>query len=78
MQIGGAALGVRNLELAESAFREAVALDPQMVDGWVMIARSEPWPAMRPGPDRRWPTGWRSIPASRIWRRCSGRSGHSG
>ena len=39
MQIGGAALGVRNLELAESAFREAVALDPQMVDGWVMIAR---------------------------------------
>jgi predicted CXXCH cytochrome family protein len=39
LQIGGAALGLRNLELAEAAFREAVALDPQLVDGWVMIAR---------------------------------------
>ena len=29
----------RNLEVAEAAFREAVALDPQLVDGWAMIAR---------------------------------------
>jgi predicted CXXCH cytochrome family protein len=39
MQIGGAALGMRNLDLAESAFREAVALDPQRVEAWVMLAR---------------------------------------
>ena len=39
MQIGGAALGARNLQVAESAFREAVDLDPQMVEGWGMIAR---------------------------------------
>ena len=30
---------MRNLEVAEAAFREAVALDPQLVDGWAMIAR---------------------------------------
>ena len=39
LQIGGAALAGRNLEVAEAAFREAVALDPQLVDGWAMIAR---------------------------------------
>ena len=39
MQIGGAALGARNVEVADSAFREAVALDPQLVDAWAMIAR---------------------------------------
>jgi Tfp pilus assembly protein PilF len=39
LQIGGAALTGRNLEVAEAAFREAVALDPQLVDGWVMVAR---------------------------------------
>ena len=39
LQIGGAALTMRDLRLAESAFREAVSLDPQLVDGWVMIAR---------------------------------------
>jgi predicted CXXCH cytochrome family protein len=39
LQIGGAALGMRNLRVAESAFREAISLDPQLVDGWVMIAR---------------------------------------
>ena len=39
LQIGGAALAGRNLEVAVAAFREAVALDPQLVDGWAMIAR---------------------------------------
>ncbi len=39
LQVGGAALQMRNLELAEGAFGEAVALDPQLVDGWAMIAR---------------------------------------
>ena len=39
MQIAGAALGMRNLPAAEAAFGEAVTLDPQLVDGWIMIAR---------------------------------------
>jgi predicted CXXCH cytochrome family protein len=39
LQIGGAALTARNLGLAQAAFREAVGLDPQLVDGWVMIVR---------------------------------------
>ncbi len=39
MQIGGAALALRNLPAAESAFREAVDLDPQLADAWAMIAR---------------------------------------
>jgi predicted CXXCH cytochrome family protein len=39
LQIGGAALGARNVEVADNAFREAVTLDPQLVDAWAMIAR---------------------------------------
>lgn len=39
LQIGGAALAQRNVAVAERAFGEAVALDPQLVDGWAMIAR---------------------------------------
>jgi hypothetical protein len=39
LQIAGAALSSRNFDLAETAFREAVSLDPQLVDGWVMIIR---------------------------------------
>lgn len=39
MAIGGAALVQRNLRAAEQAFREAVRLDPQAVQGWVTIAR---------------------------------------
>ena len=39
MQAAGAALGMRNFAAAEAAFGEAVALDPQLVDGWAMIAR---------------------------------------
>ncbi len=39
LQIAGVALVDRNFRLAEAAFREAVALDPQLVDGWIMIAR---------------------------------------
>ncbi len=39
LQIAGTALVGRNFPLAEAAFREAVELDPQLVDGWIMIAR---------------------------------------
>jgi hypothetical protein len=39
LQIGGAALAGRNLHLAEAAFREAVTLDPQLIDAWSMIVR---------------------------------------
>jgi hypothetical protein len=39
LQVGGAALGTRNVPVADAAFREAVDLDPQLVDGWIMIAR---------------------------------------
>jgi predicted CXXCH cytochrome family protein len=39
LQIGGAALTSRNWPLAISAFREAVALDPQLVDAWAMLVR---------------------------------------
>ena len=39
MQIGGAALASRSLDVADSAFGEAVALDPQLVHAWAMLAR---------------------------------------
>ncbi len=39
LQIAGAALANRNFAIADAAFREAVSLDPQLVDGWVMIVR---------------------------------------
>ncbi|MFO1209645.1 MAG: multiheme c-type cytochrome [Amaricoccus sp.] len=39
MQMAGAALQTRNLPAAEAAFREAVAMDPQLVAGWSMIAQ---------------------------------------
>jgi predicted CXXCH cytochrome family protein len=39
MQMAGVALGARNLQAAEAAFRAAVGMDPQLVDGWAMIAR---------------------------------------
>ncbi len=39
MQMAGAALQGRNLPAAEAAFRSAVAMDPQLVDGWAMIAQ---------------------------------------
>jgi predicted TPR repeat methyltransferase len=39
MQVGGAALSLRDLQAAERAFGEAADLDPQMVDAWAMIAR---------------------------------------
>jgi predicted CXXCH cytochrome family protein len=39
LQIGGAALTARNFELARAAFGEAVAMDPQLVDGWTMVVR---------------------------------------
>ncbi|MCB1992864.1 MAG: tetratricopeptide repeat protein, partial [Geminicoccaceae bacterium] len=39
LQIAGTALVSRNFPLAEAAFREAVTLDPQLVDAWIMIAR---------------------------------------
>jgi tetratricopeptide (TPR) repeat protein len=39
MQVGGAALAMRDLQSATGAFREAVDLDPQLVEAWAMIAR---------------------------------------
>lgn len=39
LALGGAALTMRNLQAAEAAFREAVRMDPQLVDGWRMIIR---------------------------------------
>lgn len=39
LQIGGAALTTRNFKRALGAFREAVALDPQLVDAWTMVIR---------------------------------------
>jgi tetratricopeptide (TPR) repeat protein len=39
MAIAGTALTFRRFREAESAFAEAVRLDPQLVDAWVMIAR---------------------------------------
>ena len=38
-QIAGAGLTMRNWSLALQGFREAVALDPQLVDGWSMIVQ---------------------------------------
>ena len=39
MVIAGTALVLRNLPVAERAFREAVLMDPQRVEAWAMIAR---------------------------------------
>ncbi|WP_424931951.1 tetratricopeptide repeat protein [Amaricoccus macauensis] len=39
LQMAGMALTMRNFAAAESAFREVVTLDAQMVDAWVMLAR---------------------------------------
>lgn len=39
MVLGGAALVLRNPVAAERAFREAVQLDPQLVEAWRMIVR---------------------------------------
>jgi hypothetical protein len=39
MAIGGVALALRNVAAGNQAFREAVAMDPQLVEGWIMIAR---------------------------------------
>ncbi|NNG02859.1 MAG: tetratricopeptide repeat protein [Inquilinus sp.] len=36
---GGTALVMRNPQAAEAAFREAVRLDPQLIQAWVMIVR---------------------------------------
>ncbi len=39
LQIAGAGLTMRNWSLALDGFSEAVALDPQLVDGWSMIVQ---------------------------------------
>lgn len=39
LQMGGAALTVRDLPTAASAFAEATRLDPQLVDAWIMQVR---------------------------------------
>jgi cytochrome c-type biogenesis protein CcmH/NrfG len=37
--LGGTALSMRSAAAARAAFREAVTLDPQAVDAWVMLVR---------------------------------------
>jgi predicted CXXCH cytochrome family protein len=39
LQIGGAGLTMRDWRLAERAFGEAAALDPQLVEAWIMVVR---------------------------------------
>ncbi|WP_198670695.1 multiheme c-type cytochrome [Oceanicella sp. SM1341] len=39
LQLGGMALTMRNIPAANRAFREAVTLDPQRVEAWVMLSR---------------------------------------
>ena len=39
LRIGGMALTMRDWEGALAAFREAVTLDPQLVDAWSMLVR---------------------------------------
>ena len=39
LTIAGTALVQRKFPAAEQAFAEAVRMDPQLVDGWVMLAR---------------------------------------
>lgn len=39
LQLGGMALTMRNFPAAEAAFREAVAMDPQLIDAWSILAR---------------------------------------
>ena len=39
MTIGGTALARRDSTVAERAFSEAVAMDPQLADGWFILAR---------------------------------------
>lgn len=39
LKLGGTAPVMRNPAAAEAAFREAVHLDPQRTDAWVMLVR---------------------------------------
>lgn len=39
MVLGGMALTTRNIPAAKSAFREVVRMDPQNIEGWVMLTR---------------------------------------
>lgn len=39
LTLGALALRLRNVPAAQAAFREAVELDPQLVDGWVTLVR---------------------------------------
>jgi tetratricopeptide (TPR) repeat protein len=39
MALGGLAMATRNFKAAESAFREAVAMDPQLSQAWMIITR---------------------------------------
>jgi len=39
LQLAGVALTLRALPQAEAAFREAVQLDPQRVEAWIMLVR---------------------------------------
>ncbi len=39
MQIGGIAMTLRSMAAADAAFKEAVTLDPNLIDAWMMRAR---------------------------------------
>lgn len=39
MQIGGIAMTLRSMAAADAAFKEAVSLDPNLIDAWMMRAR---------------------------------------
>lgn len=39
LSLGAIALGLRNVGAAQAAFREAVGQDPQLIQGWVMLAK---------------------------------------
>jgi len=39
LQLAGVGLTLRNWQMASQAFAEAVSLDPQLVQGWIMQAR---------------------------------------
>jgi predicted CXXCH cytochrome family protein len=39
MQIAGVAMTLRNFDAAQSALKEALRMDPQLADAWIMLAR---------------------------------------
>lgn len=62
--IGGSALVMRNLPAAEAAFGEAVRMDPQLEQAWVMIARIREAQGDRAGAKAALRDGMNANPAS--------------